>query len=104
MMTQKDYVRAAELIRNRCESDNHGATNIIELAHKRRPCLIRSCIMRGECVIETMENMFVEFFQENPKFDEKRFREACLPRCGSVARKWGKPCSKAINHNGGCNS
>lgn len=104
-MKQKDYERAAEMIRNRCENDHHGVTDtVVELAHARRPCLRRACIVQGECIISLIEDMFVEFFQENPKFDEKRFREACMRRCDRLERKWGKPCTKHEDHDGKCNS
>lgn len=81
-MKQKDYERAAELLRKDCETSQGDAC--AESAH----------------AIDT----FVLFFQENPKFDEKRFREACMRRCDRIERKWGKPCTKHEDHDGKCNS
>lgn len=49
-MTKKDYIKAAEIIIRMKQTDFTGA----------------------------MEDAFVEFFRnDNPRFDEKRFRQAC---------------------------
>jgi hypothetical protein len=53
-MTKKDYIKAAELIK---EFDQH--------------CEIKE-------IASVMTNIFVKFFRnDNPRFDEKRFRQAC---------------------------
>lgn len=100
MSSKKDYERAAKLIRERCENDHHGVTSIvIELAGARRPCLVRSCMVRGECTITLLEDAFVEFFRDDASFDEKRFREACLPLCDALGKD-DKSCARPNNHQG----
>ncbi len=52
-MTKKDYVKAAEIVKQ--DSAQH-----------------------GDIFSKLMEESFVKLFkQDNPRFDEKRFREAC---------------------------
>jgi len=66
-MTKKDYIKAAEIV---------------------------SKIPPMECGIHSLEveNAFTEFFRDdNPRFDEKRFRAACM--APEEPRK-AKPCCK----------
>lgn len=58
MMTKKDYVRAAEIIRRDYMSD----ANVVRA--------------------------FVDFFvDDNPRFDEERFIEACMPEVSRARRR-----------------
>ena len=59
-MTKRDYERAATITQNTPSE------------HARRGCV---------------ENAFVEFFEgDNPRFDETRFRAACVPGANVKAR------------------
>lgn len=52
-MTKKDYIKAAELVRKDTKQN-------------------------GDIFSKLMEESFVKFFRnDNPRFDEKRFRQAC---------------------------
>ncbi len=52
-MTKKDYIKAAEIVRQDAKQN-------------------------GDVFSKLMEESFVKLFrQDNPRFDEKRFREAC---------------------------
>lgn len=54
-MTKKDYIKAAEIVR-------------------------QDSIKNGDIFSKLMENSFVKLFREdNPRFDESRFRQACKP-------------------------
>jgi len=54
MMTRKDYEKAADITRWEWRNGGTGA--------------------------QSVEDAFVTFFRgDNPRFDEKRFREACKP-------------------------
>lgn len=59
---------------------------------------------QGDCAgeVDAAINLFVRFFaKDNVKFDEKRFREACLPQCGSMAHYFSqKTCTKPEGHEG----
>ncbi len=72
MMTRKDYQRAAEIV-----NEQWNATGILYDVNngKLTPEQVRAVL---KLVATDMENAFVRFFQgDNPRFDEKRFREAC---------------------------
>ena len=57
MMSKKDYVRAAEIVRRYAPRDNADIENIVR---------------------KEMTDGFIEFFYgDNPNFDVERFRAAC---------------------------
>jgi hypothetical protein len=65
-MSKKDYERAAELVQT--------ARGIVETRGENAGCKL-------------MESTFVLFFMDdNPRFDEARFRAACVPGANVKAR------------------
>jgi len=66
-MTKKDYIKAAKMVKEmRAEAQATSRT----IGAKQR--------LYEENVSSEMEDVFAKFFRnDNPRFDEKRFREAC---------------------------
>jgi hypothetical protein len=92
-MNRKDYERAALMLRKEYERRMNavGTAGYGQLPHTI-----------GDFEVE---DFLVEFFREdNPKFNEKRFREACLPRCDKMTHRFSdKSCTKHEGHRGKCN-
>lgn len=66
-MTKKDYIKAAKIVHNMRVG-----------AHTRDRVISDSQRFHEESVALEMEDTFVMFFRDdNPRFDEKRFRQAC---------------------------
>jgi len=66
-MTKKDYIKAAKMVKQ-MRMDAHSTSRSI--GPKQR--------LYEENVSVEMEDSFVKLFQDNnPRFDEKRFRQAC---------------------------
>jgi hypothetical protein len=69
MITKKIYIKAAKMVHDKRTATQD--TNVI-VGHSQR--------MLEEYAAVEIENSFIEIFRgDNPKFDEKRFRAACLP-------------------------
>lgn len=66
MNTKKDMIRAAELVQQL-----YADANSVSMGSVQRKLLE---------VANVVEDTFVRFFiADNPRFDEKRFRDACKP-------------------------
>lgn len=82
-MQKRDYERAAKMLREEDETAQGDYA--------------------GE--VSTAIELFVRFFKDdNPRFNEKRFRQALLPRCDKLTHKFSdKACTKHEGHTGKCN-
>lgn len=74
-MTRKDYIKAAKLVHDKRVHARD--TTFPVFGGKQR--------LYEENVATELEEAFIEFFREdNPRFDEKKFSEACQPPMESL--------------------
>lgn len=75
MNTKKDMIRAAELVQQL-----YADANSVSMGGVQLKLLEVQTIFVLRLIANVVEDTFVRFFiADNPRFDEKRFRDACKP-------------------------
>lgn len=81
-MNKKNYEKAAAIVRSQRDTMGDGF----------------------EATIQMIMQCFIELFKDdNSRFDEERFIEACRPRCDKLTHRFSdKGCTKHEGHEGKC--